>query len=164
MNNSYIYIYHVNVTQTVPDISPLMPMHQDPLLVQLIEAWWHHLASVNLVINGSGNGLLTCCCLSNLILSYHNIIQCVLLSHVAFWAVSSAATHPGVSHNFLTGNLAYHATISFTNLGLQGVAHVSNMLLLCFSFLLIMLFGLKKICKSPQTLNCDSGILNLFCF
>ena len=35
----YIYIYihtyisHVNVTQTVPDISPLMPMHQDPLLV-----------------------------------------------------------------------------------------------------------------------------------
>ena len=33
MNNSYIYIYHVNVTQTVPDISPLMPMHQDPLLV-----------------------------------------------------------------------------------------------------------------------------------
>ena len=33
INNSYIYIYHVNVTQTVPDISPLMPMHQDPLLV-----------------------------------------------------------------------------------------------------------------------------------
>ena len=36
INNSYIYIYiyisHVNVTQTVPDISPLMPMHQDPLL------------------------------------------------------------------------------------------------------------------------------------
>ena len=32
MNNSYIPIYHVNVTQTVPDISPLMPMHQDPLL------------------------------------------------------------------------------------------------------------------------------------
>ena len=29
----YIYICHVNVTQTVPDISPLMPMHQDPLLV-----------------------------------------------------------------------------------------------------------------------------------
>ena len=26
-------MYHVNVTQTVPDISPLMPMHQDPLLV-----------------------------------------------------------------------------------------------------------------------------------
>ena len=25
--------HHVNVTQTVPDISPLMPMHQDPLLV-----------------------------------------------------------------------------------------------------------------------------------
>ena len=36
MNNSYIYIYHVNVTQTVPDISPLMPMHQDPLLVNLL--------------------------------------------------------------------------------------------------------------------------------
>ena len=39
INNWYIYIYiyiyisHVNVTQTVPDISPLMPMHQDPLLV-----------------------------------------------------------------------------------------------------------------------------------
>ena len=35
INNSHIYIYisHVNVTQTVPDISPLMPMHQDPLLV-----------------------------------------------------------------------------------------------------------------------------------
>ena len=33
INNSYIYISHVNVTQTVPDISPLMPMHQDPLLV-----------------------------------------------------------------------------------------------------------------------------------
>ena len=30
----YIYISHVNVTQTVPDISPLMPMHQDPLLVR----------------------------------------------------------------------------------------------------------------------------------
>ena len=29
----YIYISHVNGTQTVPDISPLMPMHQDPLLV-----------------------------------------------------------------------------------------------------------------------------------
>ena len=28
----YIYISHVNVTQTVPYISPLMPMHQDPLL------------------------------------------------------------------------------------------------------------------------------------
>ena len=38
INNSYIYIYisHVNVTQTVPDISPLMPMHQDPLLVNLL--------------------------------------------------------------------------------------------------------------------------------
>ena len=35
INNSYIYIYHVNVTQTVPDISPLMPMHQDPLLVYI---------------------------------------------------------------------------------------------------------------------------------
>ena len=35
INNSYIYIYHVNVTQTVPDISPLMPMHQDPLLVYM---------------------------------------------------------------------------------------------------------------------------------
>ena len=40
INNSYIYISHVNVTQTVPDISPLMPMHQDPLLVSLI---WYHL-------------------------------------------------------------------------------------------------------------------------
>ena len=29
----YIYISHVNMIQTVPDISPLMPMHQDPLLV-----------------------------------------------------------------------------------------------------------------------------------
>ena len=38
MNNSYIYIYHVNVTQTVPDISPLMPMHQDPLLVNTFQA------------------------------------------------------------------------------------------------------------------------------
>ena len=33
----YIYISHVNVTQTVPDISPLMPMHQDPLLVEHFE-------------------------------------------------------------------------------------------------------------------------------
>ena len=46
INNSYIYIYHVNVTQTVPDISPLMPMHQDPLLVYLfiegrgLATWW----------------------------------------------------------------------------------------------------------------------------
>ena len=31
----YIYISHVNVTQTVPDISTLMPMHQDPLLVMI---------------------------------------------------------------------------------------------------------------------------------
>ena len=36
INNSYIYISHVNVTQTVPDISPLMPMHQDPLLVTYV--------------------------------------------------------------------------------------------------------------------------------
>ena len=36
INNSYIYISHVNVTQTVPDISPLMPMHQDPLLVCIL--------------------------------------------------------------------------------------------------------------------------------
>ena len=33
----YIYISHVNVTQTVPDTSPLMPMHQDPLLVWIID-------------------------------------------------------------------------------------------------------------------------------
>ena len=33
INNTYRYISHVNVTQTVPEISPLMPMHQDPLLV-----------------------------------------------------------------------------------------------------------------------------------
>ena len=32
----YIYISHVNVTQTVPDISPLMPMRQDSLLVHLV--------------------------------------------------------------------------------------------------------------------------------
>ena len=44
----YIYISHVNVTQTVPDISPLMPMHQDPLLVSFFScalerwAWWRH--------------------------------------------------------------------------------------------------------------------------
>ena len=45
INNSYIYISHVNVTQTVPDISPLMPMHQDPLLVvYLIRAWWRKYA------------------------------------------------------------------------------------------------------------------------
>ena len=37
INNSYIYISHVNVTQTVPDISPLMPMHQDPLLVVIYD-------------------------------------------------------------------------------------------------------------------------------
>ena len=44
INNSYIYIYisHVNVTQTVPDISPLMPMHQDPLLV----LHWRHLSVI----------------------------------------------------------------------------------------------------------------------
>ena len=30
----------VNVTQTVPDISPLMPMHQDPLLVTLCGENW----------------------------------------------------------------------------------------------------------------------------
>ena len=32
----YIHISHVNVTQTVPDISPLMPMHQYPLLVDFV--------------------------------------------------------------------------------------------------------------------------------
>ena len=42
INNSYIYISHVNVTQTVPDISPLMPMHQDPLLVAPVFTWWRH--------------------------------------------------------------------------------------------------------------------------
>ena len=36
---TYIYISHVNVTQTVPDISPLMPMYQDPLLVV---SCWHN--------------------------------------------------------------------------------------------------------------------------
>ena len=40
INNSYIYISHVNVTQTVPDISPLMPMHQDPLLVWDVMTMW----------------------------------------------------------------------------------------------------------------------------
>ena len=30
-----VYVFHVSVTQTVPDISHLMPMHQDPLLVDL---------------------------------------------------------------------------------------------------------------------------------
>ena len=39
----YIYICHVNVTQTVPDISPLMPMHQDPLLVPHLECKYSHL-------------------------------------------------------------------------------------------------------------------------
>ena len=46
INNSYIYIYisHVNVPQTVPDISPLMPMHQDPLLVSSVtQIFLHHL-------------------------------------------------------------------------------------------------------------------------
>ena len=43
INNSYIYIYHVNVTQTVPDISPLMPVHQDPLLVELNGEQLEHL-------------------------------------------------------------------------------------------------------------------------
>ena len=53
INNSYIYIYiyisHVNVTQTVPDISPLMPMHQDPLLVGYSEwrAWRETLHTVS---------------------------------------------------------------------------------------------------------------------
>ena len=51
MNNSYIYIYHVNVTQTVPDISPLMPMHQDPLLVCLCGSNW-------VLINGSCSTVL----------------------------------------------------------------------------------------------------------
>ena len=37
----YIYISHVNVTQTVPDISPLIPMHQDPLLVSTFIAMKH---------------------------------------------------------------------------------------------------------------------------
>ena len=35
----YIYISHVNVTQTVPYTSPLMPMHQDPLLVSPLCVW-----------------------------------------------------------------------------------------------------------------------------
>ena len=52
MNNSYIYIYHVNVTQTVPDISPLMPMHQDPLLVCLyrcncLSLWLNHTSFIS---------------------------------------------------------------------------------------------------------------------
>ena len=45
------------MTQTVPDISPLMPMHQDPLLVVILEAdinslrpndaiWWHKSGSI----------------------------------------------------------------------------------------------------------------------
>ena len=46
INNSYIYISHVNVTQTVPDISPLMPMHQDPLLVPYWQCHWHRVSIV----------------------------------------------------------------------------------------------------------------------
>ena len=43
INNSYIYISHVNVTQTGPDISPLMPMHQDPLLVwYVMPVLWYY--------------------------------------------------------------------------------------------------------------------------
>ena len=41
------------MTQTVPDISPLMPMHQDPLLVYVLfetydfENWVHHMIMPN---------------------------------------------------------------------------------------------------------------------
>ena len=37
-----IYMFRVNVTQTVPDISPLMPMHQDPLLVTYVYTIYIH--------------------------------------------------------------------------------------------------------------------------
>ena len=74
INNSYIYIYisHVNVTQTVPDISPLMPMHQDPLLVgaiqalykQLVDAMASDLAPVPLMTFWSNSNFeeINCCC------------------------------------------------------------------------------------------------------
>ena len=45
-------MYHVNVTQTVPDISPLMPMHQDPLLVS---SFGHYL-----ILTHWGRGTHTC--------------------------------------------------------------------------------------------------------
>ena len=51
MNNSYIYIYHVNVTQTVPDISPLMPMHQDPLLVWYIWSYFLNFPGFKIAMN-----------------------------------------------------------------------------------------------------------------
>ena len=52
INNSYIYIYisHVNVTQTVPDISPLMPMHQDPLLVLILMRSFHCLFCISQLV------------------------------------------------------------------------------------------------------------------
>ena len=62
INNSYIYISHVNVTQTVPDISPLMPMHQDPLLVCIVELL------VSSVICRF-HGLLTCAPRRSIVLS-----------------------------------------------------------------------------------------------
>ena len=35
LKTNHRYISHVNVTQSVPDISPLMPMHQDSLFVSI---------------------------------------------------------------------------------------------------------------------------------
>ena len=45
------------MTQTVPDISPLMPMHQDPLLVAPFNSSPPGAASMNRVSVGTDNGL-----------------------------------------------------------------------------------------------------------
>ena len=57
INNSYIYISHVNVTQTVPDISPLMPMHQDPLLVCIFVVNGSHLHKIQRSLERGTKGI-----------------------------------------------------------------------------------------------------------
>ena len=49
ISNSSIYISHVSVTQIVPDISPLMPMHQDPLLLPFSHGTWSRACHVTAI-------------------------------------------------------------------------------------------------------------------
>ena len=64
------------MTQIVPDISPLMPMHQDPLLVRFID-----------VANGP-----KCICMKHPLFSYKLVIQLFITHGLPVWS-SHFITH-----------------------------------------------------------------------
>ena len=60
INYSYIYISHVNMTETVPDISSSMPMHQDLLLVVKWYVDMHCWNTNNWIVRNTLKWVLNC--------------------------------------------------------------------------------------------------------